>query len=309
MGFKIKPHKAAAKEVRRAALERLGKAREALLLVPEQQTTGIHEARKRIKEVRALLRLVRTPIGQAFAQENRRFRDINRKLSVMRDAGALLETWDSLASENSALFARRSMRNVRTRLDSLGQGGAPSGGVTLEEAHRVLKEVLADVEMAEESVRAWRLPGKRFALVSSGLQRTFADGRRALGVAANAATDDHLHDWRKRVKDHWHHTRLLSMAWPAAFKVRAAMFKDLSQLLGQDHDLSMLQALLAQSPAIFGAAVQRRELGELVAGRRGCLQQRAFRLGSRLYAESPGALRKRWRRCWDLTCDEKRYPG
>lgn len=309
MGFKIKPHKSAAREVRRAALERLGKAREALLLAPEQHATGIHEARKRIKEVRALLRLVRTPLGDAFAWENRRFRDINRKLSAMRDAGALLETWDLLASQDPELFARRSMRNVRMRLDALGQGGVKNGGVTLEEAHRVLNEVLADVVMAEETVRAWRLPGKKFALVSSGLQRTFADGREALAVAASTATDDHLHDWRKRVKDHWYHTRLLSMAWPAAFKVRAAMLKDLSELLGQDHDLSMLQALLEQSPAVFGAAAQRLELGELVTDRRDYLQQQAFRLGRRLYAESPGALRKRWQRCWALASAEKRSRG
>jgi hypothetical protein len=179
----------------------------------------------------------------------------------------------------------------------------------LEEAHRVLNEVLADVAMAEETVRAWPLPGKRFALVSSGLQRTFADGRKALAVAASSATDDHLHDWRKRVKDHWHHTRLLSMAWPAAFKVRAGMLKDLSELLGWDHDLSMLQALLEQSPTVFGATAQHRELSELAFERRTCLQQEAFRLGRRLYAESPGALLKRWQRYWALTSDEKRRPG
>lgn len=301
MAYRIKPHKSAAKQVRRTALERLGKAREALSLPPEHHALGIHEARKRLKEVRALLRLVREPLGDTFAQENRRLRDINRKLSAMRDASALVESWDALAQVEPALFAKRPIQSVRKRLVMRVEGG----GKTVAEVHQVLNEVLADVAAAEEAVHVWPLPGKGFALVAGGLQRTSADGRKALAAAASSATDAHLHDWRKRVKDHWYHTRLLRRAWPAAFKVRTAMLKDLSELLGQDHDLSMLQELLDSEPALFGAARQRQQLIEIVGQRRSYLQREAFRQGRLLYAESPKALRKRWQRYWALARDQK----
>ncbi len=303
MAFRIKPHKSAAKEVRRAALKQLTKARVALLLPPEQRAFGIHEARKRIKEVRALVRLVRKPLGDTFVPENRRLRDINRKLSAMRDASALIETWDALALGAPALFATRSMQNVRKRLLIRAQDGKRTVG----EAYQVLSEVEADVSAIEQAVATWPLSGKRFELFASGLQKSFADGRRSFAVADGAVTDDHLHDWRKRVKDHWYHTRLLGAAWPAAFKVRASMLKDLSELLGQDHDLFMLETLLDIEPALFGTARQRHLLAEIVGRRRAQLQRKAFSLGGRLYAESPAALRKRWQRCWRLVRREKRH--
>lgn len=301
MAYRIKPHKSASKQVRRVALERLNKARKALMLPPEDRAHGIHQARKRLKEVRALVRLVREPLGDTFKEENQRFRDINRKLSAMRDAGALIEIWDVLVEAEPERFATQEKREVRKRLVIRGQ----DGGHTVEESHQILSEVIGDLTQAEEAIKAWPVKGKTFALFSSGLKRTTADGRKTLEVACGSVSDDRLHDWRKRVKDHWYHTRLLKSAWPAALNARTKMLKDLADQLGQDHDLSMLQTMLQEEPTLFGSAEQREELLAIAGKRRDCLQHSAFKLGQRLYAESPAALRKRWGRYWQLARAEK----
>jgi hypothetical protein len=63
--------------------------------------------------------------------------------------------------------------------------------------------------------------------------------------------------------------------------------------------------LVGEEPTLFGSASQREELLTIVSQRRDHLQREAFRLGQRLYAESPAALCKRWGRYWELARKEK----
>src|SRR4051794_26191676 len=57
---------------------------------------AIHEARKSIKKVRALLRIMGAELGDIRRRENTRLRDIARRLSEFRDAFAIIETFDDL---------------------------------------------------------------------------------------------------------------------------------------------------------------------------------------------------------------------
>lgn len=302
MAFRIKPHKPLTRDIRRVALERLQKAQTALLLPAEERVRGIHQARKRIKETRALLRLVRKPLGKHYKRENRRLRDINRRLSDMRDAGALVEAWDALTGWAPELFAVQDKQAVRKQLVLRSQ----DGGHTVEESHRLLSEALAELAEAQERVTAWPLQGNGFSLLRQGLARSFDDGRTALAAAEQSATDERLHDWRKQVKDHWYHTLLFRAAWPEAFKARARLLRELSELLGQDQDLALLQDLLATEPSWFGNDSQRTDILAAAGQRREWLQKHAFRLGRRIYAEGAAPLCKRWSRYWDIARVELR---
>src|SRR5919205_78895 len=54
---------------------------------------AVHEARKDMKKLRALLRLVRGELGgKTFARENACFRDATRELAGARDSDVMLET-------------------------------------------------------------------------------------------------------------------------------------------------------------------------------------------------------------------------
>ncbi|MFO7857863.1 MAG: CHAD domain-containing protein, partial [Ectothiorhodospiraceae bacterium] len=61
-----------------------------------KQHKGIHEARKRCKEIRAVLRLARRPLSAHYRGENEAFRDVARGLASSRDAQAAVESWDAL---------------------------------------------------------------------------------------------------------------------------------------------------------------------------------------------------------------------
>ena len=58
---------------------------------------AVHEARKDMKKLRALLRLVYAELGkEAFARENACFRDAARELAGARDADVMLATLKAL---------------------------------------------------------------------------------------------------------------------------------------------------------------------------------------------------------------------
>src|SRR2546430_1303607 len=58
---------------------------------------AVHEARKDMKKLRALVRLMRPELGgKAYRRENARFREVARSLSGVRDAKAMLEALDAL---------------------------------------------------------------------------------------------------------------------------------------------------------------------------------------------------------------------
>jgi CYTH domain-containing protein len=84
--------------IRRIAAGRAAKARKKLGEVDgEDSATAIHGARKDLKKLRSVLRLVREALGEkVYHQQNDRYRDAGRLLSGTRDAEVKVETLDDL---------------------------------------------------------------------------------------------------------------------------------------------------------------------------------------------------------------------
>jgi CHAD domain-containing protein len=250
-----------AASVKRVAGEQLGTAADGLE-DPHDPVEAVHDARKRLKKTRALLRLARPAMrADAFRAYNRELRDQGRALSGARDADVLVETVDALAAHNTRRVKRAHFMAVRGRFVAGAPGELP--------AHRV--PALAD------GVDRWPLGGISADTLVEGLTTTYRRGRKA---AAKPATTENLHAWRKRVKDLWYQARLLGN------KRLARDAKALSKLLGSDHDLAVLSAELAAGDP----------LQPLIAERRAELQKAARKLGARVYEDSPKAFRKRVRR-------------
>jgi CHAD domain-containing protein len=104
MGFELERDRSIEQNVRLIAREQL-EAAIALLERPDDAGVGtsIHEARKRAKMVRGLIRLVRPGLGVEYRTTNRLVRDGARQLSELRDAQALLRTFERLTVVEPAL--------------------------------------------------------------------------------------------------------------------------------------------------------------------------------------------------------------
>jgi CHAD domain-containing protein len=287
VAFRFKPGEPVSRAVTRIAREQIDGALAALKLDAEPAPEAVHDARKRFKRVRALLRLVREPLGRKlFKRENRAFRGAGRPLSSVRDAKVLIEALDKLASsaehgqpaEWSALRAALVERQQALSCGVLSDHELRQGIVeSLEQARKRAKEWLAE---------PWIQKHQGWPLVEAGLKRTYKQGRKALAAVRRDPATERLHEWRKRVKDLWHQLQLFAPMEPDVLgKVRET--RDLADLLGDDHDLAVLAQVIEQDPNCLGAAKAIDNLGHLIACRRAELQAQALALGEQVFADKP----------------------
>ena len=89
---------------------------------------AVHEARKDMKKLRALLRLARGELGrQTYDRENACFRDAARELAGQRDADVMLETLDRL-TYLPAGQAWELRKRIQADLERNGGEGDRDGG-------------------------------------------------------------------------------------------------------------------------------------------------------------------------------------
>jgi CHAD domain-containing protein len=119
-----------------------------------------------------------------------------------------------------------------------------------------------------------------------------------MGKAFDQPSDERFHEWRKRVKDHWYHMRLLSKVWPKVTAARIDELSRLSDLLGDDHDLGVLIDTLERESNDLEGDTQ--TLACLAQRRQGELRSEARLLGARLYAPEPDCLADELRDYWRI---------
>ncbi|MEZ5395537.1 MAG: CHAD domain-containing protein [Bryobacterales bacterium] len=134
----------------------------------------------------------------------------------------------------------------------------------------------------------------------AGLKRSYRRGRKALREACQAPRPEAFHEWRKRVKYHRDHCRLIRLAWEGPLDARRKESHRLTDLLGEHHDLAELHQLLLSRPGSFGGREAVRVALERAGERRAALELEAFRLGRKLYAEAPKRLARRFQTFWRL---------
>jgi CHAD domain-containing protein len=294
MAFALDPGRPIPKAVKKAAGKQLRKTVEALTGQTELDAdAAAHDARKRTKKVRALLRLARPELGDGvYRRENGALRNAAGLLSPVRDAWVLVEalddlvipTDDDLSAETVAEF-----RAVLTAEHRALQTGQEEDGATLQAA-AAYEQVLARVSR-------WPLKDHGWASLDDGVEAVFRRGRQAMARARTKGRAEDFHEWRKQVKYLRHQFGLLRRVWPDVLQAMENTTDELGERLGADHDLAVLRERVKTEPALAPAvreAVLRR-----IDTRREEHQREALDLGRRLYAEKPSTLRQRLGRLWN----------
>jgi CHAD domain-containing protein len=306
--------------LQRIALGRLDMAIEALEQGAggDSQEQRVHEARKELKRLRALMRLLRDELGeQVYERESALLRGTGRELAKARDAAALLSTLDRLlAHEPSKLAARRGVVRLRARLRHEHDGTAEHALADSASG----REALAGLRAMRVRVSTWQLSERDgIEAVEPALARIYGTGgkrmRKAIEAQGERQRTRTLHAWRKRVKDLRYAAEMLDRSHAEGAKGRrhgkaterkfakriAKRADDLGELLGEEHDLAVLGARIgAEAKSHRGTgtvgAKTRRLLLERIAERRKKLRKRALRDGQKLYGRTPKRFVRRMRR-------------
>jgi hypothetical protein len=278
VAFRLSQHTPLDEDLRRLADVELSGAVDRLLDLHAAPDPRVHAARKAIKRVRALLRLVRAGLpARRFRTHNLALRDAARELSATRDAAVALATFDRLILADDPLVA---LRPTLAPASSSRDPAATPLHAAAEALGRVRPDLIADLD------------GLRFADLEAGLKDSYLGGREAMFAAQRSSLpdDEAFHTWRKRAKDLWYQSQLLRDACPPLLGALEGMLDELGELLGEDHDLAVLQAA---TPA--NDALQRR-----ITARHLELRDAAWRSGQRIYAERPRAFVHRLRSYWQI---------
>lgn len=295
MSYRIDTTEAVGREIRRIAIEQINKAVAELSDTSLDRHEAVHQARKRFKKVRAVVRLARDSLGDTYAVENAWFRSTGRELSRVRDAEAMIETFNSLQDEfrdqlENGAFAAVHDVLVRRRKEIADEP------IDLEAQTAQIAEQLRE---AKRRAAKWRLDDTGFDALDGGLSRTYRRGRKAFAAAYARPCPEVFHEWRKRAKYHWYHVRLLRNAWPRVMKTHRQCLKDLADLLGDSHDLAVFQEAVRAAPEDFGDHREAQVLLGLAERRQTELRARAKPLGMRLFAEKTACFTGRFREYWD----------
>ena len=198
----------------------------------------VHALRKNCKKLRGLIRLVR-PAFDDYRAENAAFRDAGRDFSFLRDGSVLIETYDSLLEHYKDPFERRRFTPIRRRLTLLQKELVGS-----DDIHHRLGEFRRTMMEARHRAHRWRISDDGFDVLGRGVMKSYKSAQRAMAEAAKEPSAEAVHQWRKRVKDHWYHTRLLCPIWRRPMNAHGKLADRLGDTLGKHHDLEVLRTRL-----------------------------------------------------------------
>jgi len=294
MTYRFKLNERIGEGVSRIGLEQLEIAA-TRLASREDIPAAIHDARRCLKRLRALLRLIRPALAETtYRREADRLTGIGRLLSGARDLFVMRQTLGRLESRFGPL-----PEGAGERLDGLLARGLAGDRGPVAGARRKALERLARARAFFEGKAARRVGLEHLA---AGLEATYRRGRKAFHQAYLADTDEAFHAWRKRVQVHWRHMALLSRGWPEALSARAGEARELSRLLGEDHDYAVLRAAAVERAAGVLSEPQIALLAERCQTCQLELRAQARPRGERLFAESPDDLRARVATYWTSAC-------
>ena len=247
---------------------------------------AVHAVRKELKRARAMLRLMRAALGEnAYQRDNAAMRDVARALGEVRDSKVLLDTLQSLPTR-TPVTVDRSRAELRTRLRrerERSRAALGGNGTSLRRSQKSLRSVRHSLSRGPADRYDWRV-------LRQGVRRVYGRARTTLGrVRAHRAAED-LHELRKQTKYLWHQLEAFATSDGGGARSLAAATHRLSDLLGDEHNLTVLRGKVLQ--ASLAPSAQKRLLARIDA-RRERLIGRALVLARRIFRDPPRAFAAR----------------
>ncbi len=270
--FRVKKNEPLADGLRRVFCGQLDKALGQIEERPDKNST-VHDVRRTVKKLRALLRLIRDVIGdEVHAAEDERLGAAARSIGGVRDAQMRLKTVEQLgrrfSGRRSAFVSTREILKAElARLASADTGS--------------IRETSEKLETAKAQAGGWFPADIKWRQIRSGLRAIYKEGCQTFRKADASRAPEPVHEWRKRVKTLYYQFQLLENLASRSVKKLIRETEILGELLGEIHDLDILRAALVDQTI----SEERDALLSLIDLRRSKLLRAAIALGRELHAE------------------------
>jgi CHAD domain-containing protein len=247
----------------------------------EDESERVHDARKALKEARALARLMAGVIGPPAYEVLRELENARRQMGRARDLDVM-----------SGVLASLSGRVEGRLIDTLGFVIAAERSQA-REAHREVdaRAQIGRLRTLARAVGDWDLADIDLFDVVRSLRGLYRAARRR-GKLALVNQDPHeLHALRALIVDLGHCFSALEPAWPAHFAAFGQEFRRIREQLGKHNDLTVLGDFAASRQEVSPA--ENDALTRAIGRRQKRLAKRVQKSFERLFAERPNALFER----------------
>jgi CHAD domain-containing protein len=251
---------------------------------PANRDSAIHEARKSIKKLRGLLRMLAPVLGSSAEADIESLGALGRSLSEVRDAAALVESADLLSRHTHDAHLLEQLAGLRRSLEKRCRET-----IARSDVQAILEGGIIGLRQVKRHLAAWQMEDF-FDAIAPGLQRSFRRGKKALKRVHAESTAENFHDLRKRVKDRWYQVRILEGVWPHPSGSPEKSLGELQEDLGDDHNLDVLRAYI---PADSAA------LRELVDATQRLLREKSLAAANELYSGAPGEYVQGLKALWE----------
>ncbi len=292
MSFRLKRDASIASEIRRLVSSQLEIAISELRTVGDPESDdAVHDARRRVKKIRAVIRLVRPALDKRYRAVDRELKDVSKLLAPVADGQGIIETLDQLAHRYRKLLPSHAVRSIRAGLRER------SARIDREANHRGLIQIAAETLRGERKhVKNWAICGDGFDAIAPGLEESYRRARDGMMLAWSKPKASHYHSWRRYVKDHWFHVRLLEDNCDNHLLAYQRRIEALDGVLGEYHNLVILREVL-----VSDGYTSRRETARclgVVSRYQRLLRHHAESIGIRIYGEKPHRYVRRVERLW-----------
>lgn len=298
MSYRINPVKPLGQEVRRLVAAAAGSAK-AALAVGEGGAAAAWEARKAIKRARSALRLVRDGGRPACKACNEDLRAVQAALARPREAEAHREAAEAMrqwcAGQGNGSGAKLFDR-IHTTLAQPARACHHAGA--WRETPADLPQRLDRAVLALDGFGDGLASREQRRIVEKGLLSALRKAALHFDMAVEAETPEAWHEFRKHVKHHRMHMRLLRTAWPGMLRLRADVARLVQIDLGEDHDIWLLQGLAERNPGMAEWPDGIAELTACVEARSRLLRKNAAQGAAYLFRDDPAVLAHSVGRLW-----------
>lgn len=311
MALRLRVSEPIGTEIQRIAVEQLDDALRRLDSLGQADHEAfertVHEVRKRCKEVRGMLLLLRPGRKSQHRRVDTRIRDAARCLSAARDAQVRANTLHRIRASVAGSTSAGTDEMDRLVREQRRQAVAAAHNVRTD--HATIAQARKRLRAARKRVSSWNADADTDE-VALALERSYRRGRRRHRRVGRKPSDESVHEWRKAVKQLWYQTRLLEATAPSALSPFIVQLDLLGEALGTHHDLSVLIGHL-DSLSLDDRSVGVGRATALARAHQQELREVAIRSGFTVYAEQPKAFQRRLQRYWqvaDRHGPERSYP-
>ncbi len=239
---------------------------------------SIHEARKSIKKIRALLKCVQFAIKRAdYRRENRYMRDIKNLLSDIRESYVLVESWHYCKTKSRKIdkemyeaFKMKLEKQKKKIINGYKESGKLNQIIIVYDIARVR---LSNIDFIKSDYKS----------LIKGIKKTYRKGNQLVKKCAKNSNSLELHELRKVVKYLWYQINTFQNFWPELIGVYTKSFEEISDLLGKEHDLFELAYYLNE----YGTLKEKKSILPIVLSQSDKIKSGFYKQTMLLFSEKP----------------------